>query len=467
MSSLRRRSGVDIVSGPLMKNIFLFAVPIILSGVLQMLFNAADTAVVGRFGSPTALASVGSTGSLTHLIINAFLGMSVGAGVAVAQGIGAERTQEVRETVRTSVTLSLICGVIVGFIGYMFSPVFLSWMGSPADVIDGAAQYMRTYFLGMPAVMLFNFGSSILRSMGDTRRPLYFLLASGGVNVVLNLIFVIPLHMDVVGVALATVISQCGAAVLVMLCLLRLPEDVRLDLRRLGVNGQCLAKIVRIGLPAGLQSCLFSFSNVILQSSVNSLGSAAVSANAAVTNLDNIIYIAMNGVSQSATTFAGQNYGARNIRRVRRTMMDSSALTAVLGAGMGGLCWLLADPLLGLFTADAQVIEIAKGRMAVTLATYMLCGLMEIFSSTLRGMGRSVLPMVVSLLGVCGVRLSWIFFYFPTHRTLAQLYISYPLSWLATAAVQLIFCLIVLKKEQNHVDSDLSRVRGESVCAGE
>lgn len=461
MSSLRRRGGVDIVSGPLLKNIFLFAVPIILSGVLQTLFNAADTAVVGRFGSSTALAAVGSTASLTHLIINAFLGLSVGAGVAVAQGIGAERMDEVRETVRTCVTLSLVCGVIVGFIGYRFSDVFLLWMGSPADVIDGAALYMRTYFLGMPAVMLFNFGSSVLRSMGDTRRPLFFLLASGGVNVVLNLFFVIGLRMDVFGVALATVISQCGAAVLVVLCLLRLPEPVRLSLRRLGFHAQSLKKIVRIGLPAGLQSCVFSFSNVLLQSSVNSLGSAAMSANAAVTNTDNIVYIAMNGISQSTTTFAGQNYGAGNIRRVRASMIDATVLTAGIAAVLCSGLWLAADAVLGLFTTDPTVLELSKERMSITLPLYVFCGLMEVYSSTMRGMGRSTMPMLVSLMGVCGVRISWIYTYFPTHRTLRSLYISYPLSWFVTAVILFVLCIFVLKKEQKNVDSDLSRVRGE------
>ena len=461
LAGIGRRGTADICRGPLLINILRFSVPIILSGVLQMLFNSADTAVVGHFGNPTAMASVGSTASLTHLIVNLFLGMSVGAGVVVAQGIGAEKHDAVQRTIHTSAVLSVLCGVVVAVIGILFSPTFLRWMGSPADVIDGAALYMRIYFAGMPAIMLYNFGSSILRSMGDTKRPLYFLVCAGVINVVLNLIFVIVFKLDVAGVALATVISQCGAAVLVVLCLMRLPADIRLDLRHLHPSRKYLMLIMAIGLPAGLQSCLFSFSNVILQSSVNSFGSVAVSANAAVSNIDNIIYIAMNGVSQSVTTFAGQNYGAHNIRRVGRSMLDASLVSTIIGMLLGIIACLLDTQLLSIFTNDPAVIEMSLDRLFITASTYFLCGLMETFSGTLRGMGRSFLPMVVSLLGACGLRLLWIFTIFPYHRTLDFLYLSYPLSWGITASVHLLFCLIVLKKEHNKQDvhSDLPDMR--------
>ncbi len=448
MSVGRTRARVEICTGPLLVNIFRFAVPIILSGLLQTLFNTVDAAVVGRFGSPTALASVGSTASLTHLLVNMFLGMSVGAGVAVAQGIGAQDRERVRQTVRTSVTLSLLCGVLVAAVGVLFSRTFLQWMGSPAEILDGAATYMRIYFAGMPAIMLFNFGSSVLRSMGDTRRPLYFLLCAGVVNMALDVLLVIALHMDVAGVAFATVFSQCGAAALVVLCLVRLPRDVRLDPRRLGLNAQCLWKILRIGVPAGMQSCLFSFSNVIIQSSVNRLGALSVSANAAATNLDNFVYIAMNGVSQSATTFVGQNYGARNLRRVRRATADTAVATVVIGCALGSAEALFGPQLLRLFTTDPAVIDVGMQRIAITATTYYLCGLSEVLSGALRGTGRSFLPMCVTLLGVGGLRVLWVYTVFPILPQLGTLYWAYPLSWAVTGLVLLGICLVVFKKEE-------------------
>lgn len=448
MSVGSRRGRVEICTGPLLVNIFRFAVPIMLSGLLQTLFNSVDTAVVGRFGSPTALASVGSTASLTHLMVNLFLGLSVGAGVAVAQGIGAGDRERVRRTVQTSVAVSLVSGVLIAAVGVVFARSLLRLMGSPAEILDGAATYMRIYFAGMPVVMLFNFGSSILRSMGDTRRPLYFLFCAGILNVALNLLFVIPLHMDVAGVALATVLSQCAAAILVVWCLVRLPHDVRLDLRRPGMDAKCLCKILRIGLPAGLQSCLFSFSNVIIQSSINSLGAAAVSANAAATNLDNFVYIAMNGVSQSVTTFVGQNYGARDMRRVLRSTLDAAVATMVVGCAMGTAEALFGRTLLRLFTTDSAVIALGMQRLEITATTYYLCGLTEVLSGALRGTGRSMLPMCVTLLGIGGLRILWVYTAFPLVPGLGTLYWSYPLSWLVTDLVLLGICCVVFTKEK-------------------
>lgn len=448
MSAIRRRGRVEICTGPLLVNIIRFAIPIVLSGLLQTLFNSVDAAVVGRFGSETALASVGSTASLTHLLVNMFLGLSVGAGVGVAQGIGAQDRERVRQTIRTSVTVSLVSGVLVAAIGVLFSRTFLRWMGSPAEILDGAATYMRIYFAGMPAILLFNFGSSVLRSMGDTRRPLYFLLCAGALNVALNLLFVIPLHMDVAGVALATVLSQCVAAALVMLCLLRLPHDLRPQLRQLGADAKCLWQILRIGVPAGLQSCLFSFSNVIIQSSVNGLGATAVSANAAATNLDNFVYIAMNGVSQSATTFVGQNYGARDLLRVRRSTADTAAATLLVGCAFGLAEYLFGRELLGLFTVDPAVIDVGMQRLEITATTYYLCGVMEALSGALRGMGRSVLPMSVTLLGVCGLRVLWVYTVFPIVPSLGTLYWAYPMSWIVTGLTLFGICLAVFRKEK-------------------
>lgn len=461
VSAIRRGSRVEITDGPLFLNIIRFAVPVILSGLLQTLFSMVDAAVVGRFGSPTALASVGSTASLTHLLVNLFFGMSIGAGVVTAQQIGAGDRESVRRTVQTSVALSLFCGVFVSSVGVAFSPTFLRWMGSPAQILGGASTYMRIYFAGMPAIMLFNFGSSILRAMGDTKRPLYFLVCAGAVNAVLNLLFVIVFHMDVAGVALATVLSQCGAAALVTACLMHLPHDVRLSLRRFGFDGRSLRKILRIGVPAGLQSCVFSFSNVILQSSVNALGADAVSANAAVTNLDNFIYVSMNGVSQCTTTFAGQNYGARKLRRVRRTALDASLATLIVGCTIGLIEALGGRGLLRLFTTDPAVISIAMERLYITATTYYLCGVMEVFAGVLRGTGRSFLPMTVTLLGVCGVRIGWVFAVFPIEPNLGTLFMSYPISWMLTSLALLALMAGMFKKERKKqdVDPNLSRMR--------
>ncbi len=455
MSVVRGREP-DICSGPLLSNMLRFAVPIILSGILQTLFNTVDAAVVGRFGSATALASVGSTASLTHLIVNVFLGLSTGAGVAVAQAMGAENRGGVRRTIRSSVLLSLVSGVLCGAVGVLGAPVFLGWMGCPADVLPGAAIYMRIYFVGMPAILLFNYGSSILRAMGDTKRPLYFLLAAGIVNTILNLVFVIPLGMDVAGVALSTALSQCGAAVLVLLCLRRLPRDVRLD--RLGADRKSLWLILRIGVPAGLQASLFSLSNVVLQSSVNSLGTTAVSASAAATNIDNFVYIGMNGVSQSATTFAGQNFGAGKLHRVAYTVRDSVVLTTAIGAALGMTECLLARQLLALFTADPAVIALGIERMQLIGTTYYLFGIMDALSSVLRGMGRSFTPMVLTLLGVCGLRVLWALFVFPLYPGLRFLFWCYPLSWGATLVIMLIYYRVVMGKERRHAGADLSAV---------
>lgn len=455
MTLLRSRD-LKICSGPLLYNMFRFAVPIILSGILQTLFNTVDAAVVGRFGCATALASVGATASLTHLLINVFLGLSTGAGVATAQAMGAEDRASVARTIRTSVTASLVSGVLCAALGAGCAKLFLGWMGCPADVLPGAATYMRIYFVGMPAILLFNFGSSILRAMGDTKRPLYFLICAGAANMILNLIFVIPLHMDVAGVALATVLSQCAAAVLVLLCLRRLPADVRLD--RLGADRQSLRKILVIGVPAGVQASLFSLSNVVLQSSINSLGATAVSASAAATNIDNFVYIGMNGVSQAATTFAGQNYGAGSLQRVATTERDAFVLTTVIGAGLGLIECLLGRQLLGCFTTDEAVIAMGLGRLTLIGSTYYLFGMMEATSSVLRGMGRSFTPMAMTLLGVCGLRIAWALFVFPHLRELTFLFFCYPLSWGATLVVLLIYYGAVIRKERRHATAALPAV---------
>lgn len=434
-------------SGPLLPKIILFSIPIILSGNLQLLYNAADVIVVGRFAGKTSLAAVGSTGSMTNLIISLFMGLSVGASVAVAQYYGANKWKDVSEVVHTSMLISVISGVVVGLVGIFMSRTFLLAMDSPDDVIDKATLYMQIYFAGMPASMVYNFGSAILRAVGDTRRPLIFLTISGIVNVILNLIFVIVFRMDVAGVAIATVISQVISAVLVVICLMKYNGACRLKLRELKLHMDKLLQLIRIGLPAGLQGSLFSISNVLIQSSVNSFGSVVMAGNSVSQNIEGFIYVSMNSLYQAALVFVGQNIGAKEYKRVKRVMGLCVFLVAAVGTALGGIVLLLGRELLGIYApGEEDVISYGLIRLRIIASTYMTCGIMEIFVGVLRGMGTSVVPMIVSVIGVCGVRIMWILTVFRDHRDLNTLYISYPISWVATAIIHLLCVFIVYRK---------------------
>ncbi len=438
-------------SGPLAKKILVFSLPLMLTGVLQLLYNAADIVVVGQYAGKEALAAVGSTGSLINLITNVFMGLSVGASVVVAQRYGAGDIRGVGETVHTAITVALICGVAVGVFGVLMAKPMLAWMDTPEDVIDSAALYVRIYFIGMPVNMLYNFGGAILRAIGDTKRPLAFLTIAGVINVALNLVFVLGFHMSVDGVAYATILSQGVSAVLVLRCLMRTDSCIRLDPRRLRVKAAPLKQIARIGLPAGLQGSIFAISNVLIQSAINSFGSVVMAGNAAASNLEGFIYTAMNSLYQACLTFVGQNMGARKYLRVRRTLWICIGLVTAVGTVLGVLFLLLGPQLVSIYNTDPEVIQKGVLRMSVICTTYCLCGIMDVLVGEMRGMGYSIVPMIVSLTGACGLRVLWIYTVFAADRTLETLYLSYPVSWAVTAAIHLC-CYLALQRKLPRAD---------------
>lgn len=437
--------------GPLFKKMVAYTVPIILTGVLQLLFNAADLVVVGRFCGSISVAAVGATGSIINLITNLFIGLSVGAGVASAHAIGAGHDEELRDTVHTAMPAAVICGAVLTVIGIACAEFFLELMKTPEDVIGLSAVYMKIYFAGMISSMVYNFGSAILRAAGDTKGPLIYLTISGVLNVVLNVFFVVSFDMDVAGVALATSLSQTLAAVLVVIALMRRTDSCRLELRKMRISQKPLVKMIRIGLPAGLQGSLFAISNVIIQSSINSFGAAAMSGSAAASNLEGFTYIAMNAFHQTALNFSGQNMGAKKYDRVAKIMWISLGCTAVLGLVLGVLTYVFARPLLGIYITDsAEAIELGVVRLLYISVPYFLCGLMDTSTGVIRGMGSSVAPMLITVLGVCGVRLAWIYtiFQLPKFHTLEGLYVAYVISWIVTWIAQMILYFILRKKQK-------------------
>lgn len=442
----QKRFELDMCSGPLLGKTLVFALPLMLSGILQLLFNAADMIVVGHANGPTALAAVGATSSLINLLINLFMGLSVGANVLVAHFFAAKQEKDCKETVHTAILVSIISGVFLAIVGIFLARPLLVLMGTPTDVLSKSVLYMRIYFLGMPVMLLYNFGSAILRAVGDTKRPLFYLSAAGVVNVILNLIFVLAFDMHVAGVALATVLSQALSAFLIVRCLVRTDGFCKLKMKALSIQKEKLLKMVKIGLPAGLQGSLFSISNVLIQSSINSFGSVAMAGNTASSNLEGFVYNAMNAIHQTALTFSSQNYGGKQYKRIKKVIVLNISLVTLVGLVMGFLAILFGKPLLGLYTSTPKAIEYGLVRMEIIFSTYFLCGIMDVLVGCLRGLGRSILPMIVSLLGACGFRILWIFTVFKEHRALETVYISYPISWTLTAGVHLICLLLVIRK---------------------
>lgn len=437
---------LDMVHGRMIPSIMRFALPLMLTSILQLLYNAADVIVVGQFTGSEALAAVGSTSSLINLIVNVFLGLSIGTNVIVARGYGAQDYKGVQDTVHTSVTVSLIGGVALGIFGFFFAGSFLELMKSPPEVLPLATLYVKIYFVGMPFNMLYNFGAAILRAVGDTKRPLYFLTVSGLVNVALNLFTVIVLHMGVAGVALATITSQMVSAVLVFLCLLHSDGMIHLDLKKLRVDGRRLGELARIGLPAGLQGALFSVSNVLIQSTVNGYGAIVVAGNSASSNIEGFIYASMNAFHQASITFVSSNVGAGKYSRIKKTMGAALLLVTAVGVGMGVVAFFARSGLLGIYSSDSEVVAAGMRRLTIFAETYFLCGIMEVFCGVLRGMGSAILPMVVSVLGACGFRIFWIYVILPIFPGLEMLYYSYPISWILTGGVHFICCLIMMRK---------------------
>ena len=446
MSRKKRSYELDMTHGKLIPKVMAFSVPLILTGVLQLLYNAADVIVVGRFTGAAALAAVGSTASLINLILNLFIGLSIGANVVAAKYYGANDYKGMQETVHTAVTVSLIGGVVGGAFGFIFSRTFLTWMGSPEDVLPLATQYIRIYFLGMPFNLLYNFGAALLRAVGDTKHPLYFLSIAGVINVILNLFFVIVCGMGVAGVAWATIISQLISAVLVVICLIRSEGFVHLDLRKLRVVPSNLKAMTQIGLPAGFQGICFSVSNVLIQSTVNAYGSIVVAGNSASQSLENFIYVSMNAFYQAAITFISTNIGAGRYSRIRKSAGACLTLVTAVGIVLGAIAYIFMPQLLGIYSSDPDVIAAGIRRFTIFTTTYFTCGIMDVLCGTLRGMGEAVLPMVVSLLGACVFRIVWIYAILPMHNTLEMLFYSYPVSWLLTGGTHLICYFIHLKR---------------------
>lgn len=445
---MKKSYEMDMCNGPIFGKLLVFALPLMLSGILQLLFNAADIVVVGKFSGSHALAAVGSTGALINLFVNVFIGFSIGTNVLVAQYFGARDEKNVHETVHTSILLGIVGGFILIVAGMVFAKPMLEWMDTPEDVLSHAVLYMRIYFIGMPAMLVYNFGAAILRAIGDTRRPLYYLLSAGVINVILNLFFVIVLDMGVAGVATATVISQIVSAILIVRCLMHSDGIYRLDLHELKIYKRKMVRIAKIGLPAGVQGAVFSLSNVLIQSSVNSFGSIAMAGNTAAGNIEGFVYTSMNAVYQTALSFTSQNVGGERQDRILKIVFQCLAIVTVVGAVLGNLAYQCGPFLLNIYSSDPEVIQYGMSRMQIICQWYFLCGIMDVAVGILRGMGYSVMPMLVSLAGACGLRVLWIFTVFVWKHSLFVLYLSYPITWTITLAVHFICFFVIWKRKK-------------------
>ncbi len=444
---MSRRHEIDMTSGPLLGKMLRFAFPVIISNVLQLLYNAADSIIVGRFAEDgqNALAAVGSTSSIIHLVTNLFIGFFLGGSIIIAQFKGAGDDNEVSRTVHTSALVSIITGLAVCIMGQIAAEPLLVAMGTPAEVIDKSLLYIRIYFLGMPFTTFYNFGASTLRAVGDTKRPLYFLTVSGILNVALNAILVIVFGMDVAGVAIATVVSQALSALLVMLCLLHSDSSIRLMPSKLRIHGKKLVMMIKVGLPMGLQNALFSFSNVLIQSNINSFGAATMAANTAAVNIEGFMNVAVSAVADTSVNFVGQNVGAGKYKRVRRVCAICAVLAVSISLILGSLLFLFGDKLISIYNPSPDVIESGINRTRLVGLTYWIFALMNVFAGCLRGMGRSFLPMISSLLGVCVFRIIYIYTIFAAIPTLTSLYAVYPSSW-AVAMLLNMICYFIISR---------------------
>ena len=454
----KNQGGKVMTSGAVFPLLVSFALPIMLSGILQQLYGAVDSAVVGRFSGPEALGAIGATSSLTNLILALFIGMSTGTGIVVAQFIGADDEDSVSKAVHTAIAFSIAGGLFLMAFGGLFAGKILELMSVPADILPLSKLYMRVFFLGSVPSLVYNFAAGILRASGDSKRPLYFLIVATIVNITFNLIFVIVFHMGVMGVAISTIMSQTVSAVLAVLRLTKVDDVVRLDIRKIKFNKRMLVKIVMIGVPAGLQSSMFSFSNTIIQSTINSFGKSAVAGCAASSQIENFVYTVMNSISLATTTFIGQNFGAGKFDRCSNGMKKSFFFVTVVGIVLGAGLGVFKTPLLSLFTDDADALFYGGQRIIVFAFTYFLCGIMEIISGTIRGYGDSLSPMLISLVGVVGSRMLWIFTVLPFNRVISMVYAAFPISWGVTIIALLIRYKFNKKKLKERYEKDFSKV---------
>ena len=447
---------IDMCNGTLMDKLISFSLPLMLSGILQLLFNAVDIIVVGRFTGRQALAAVGSTTALINIFTNLFIGISLGANVLAARFYASGKEKEMSETVHTSITLALISGLVMALAGVLLARFALNLMGTPNDVIDQSVLYMRIYFLGMPFFMLYNYGAAILRAVGDTRRPLFFLVISGMTNAVLNLVLVIVFHMGVAGVAIGTIVSQLISSILVLRCLYTSNTSYRLYFSKLGIKTQYLKQIFQVGIPAGIQSTVINLSNALLQSSVNSFGSVAMAGYTAANNIFGFLYMSVNAVTQSCMSFTSQNYGVKKLKRMDRVLLDCMILSVGVTLTLGCGAYFFGPELLKIYTSDADVIRCGVEVLAFTTVPYFCCGIMDLLPGALRGMGYSGVPMILSIIGTVGTRIVWIFGLFPAHRSLSFLFISYPVSWILTILMQAVCFCFVRKHVHQSVNRDLA-----------
>ena len=437
---------MDMTEGPLTTKIIKFTIPVMLTGILQLLFNTADVIVVGRFTGKTALAAVGSTGSLINLLVSLFMGLSIGTNVLVARYQGAKDDKAVSETVHTSIALGIVGGLILLIIGVAATRPLLEMMATPEDVIDQSTLYMRILFFGMPLNLILNFGAAILRAIGDTKRPLYYLTIAGVINLFLNIFLVTVFSLGVAGVAIATVISEGVSCGLILLCLKHETGAIRLYFNRIKINPSKCIDIMKIGLPAGLQGCIFSISNVLIQSSVNSFGSTVMAGNTAASNIEGFVYVSMNSLHQTCISFTSQNFGAGKFKRIKKVLINCLVIVAITGLVLGNSAYFFGKYLLSAYNNEAEVISYGLIRLSIISTMYFLCGLMDVMVGAMRGIGYSILPMIVSLVGACGLRIVWIYTVFVKFRTLDILFISYPVTWTITFLSHLVCYYIVTRK---------------------
>lgn len=434
MSSKTKQYEMDMCSGPILRKMLMFALPL-------MLFNAADIVVVGKFAGDNSLAAVGSNTALINLLTNLFIGLSIGANVVAARHYGAKAWDDLRRTVHTAMLLSMLSGALLLVLGVIGAEQMLIWMQTPEEVLPLATVYLRIYFLGMISTMVYNFGSALLRAVGDTKRPLYFLLCAGIINVILNLLFVIGFQMDVMGVAIATVISETVSALLVLRCLVKEKGGIHLELRAMRIDRKKMLQILRIGLPAGFQGVVFALSNVVIQSSVNIFGNIVVAGNSAAANLEGFVYMAMNAFYQTTLSFVSQNYGAGEQKRINRIVLLGEACVIVTGTLLGNMVVFFGNDLLQIYSNNPEVIAAGMVRLHYISMIYALCGIMDVMVGALRGIGYSIMPMIVSIVGVCVLRLIWLatVFQIPEFHKIETVYLSYPVTWILTSLVYIVF----------------------------